>query len=592
MENKNRKSQSLLNGALVLTISNIIIKIIGVIYKIPLTNMIGTIGRGYFDSAYSLYVPIYTISMAGLPVAVSKMVSQEMALGHYRDVKLIHKVSKRLFLMMGIVGTLLLLLLTYPYAFFVKTTAVIPSLLIIGPSILFCCIMSIYRGYYNGLRNMTPTAVSQVFEALGKLVFGMICARAVIGYGYSRFNAGLSVFGGVVQTETEALSRIYPYAAAAATAGVTLGTVVGMIYLMLLAKIKGDGITKAELATAPRPVKSSVISGRLVRFSIPVIISSLVFGITNIIDSVTVQNRLDHVVSSNLPFMREMYATELQGILDGDVKGFLYGAYSLSVDFKNLIPSITLTLGVSAIPALSAAWAMRDRKQIRTSIESVLRVTMLIAMPCGIGMAVLAQPILAIFYGSGTASSSISIAAPVMAAYGATTFLIALSQPMTNMLQAIDKTKIPLVSLSIGALAKVIANFILVAIPKINVKGAVIGTVICYVIIDIINLFALLKITRTRINFISVFVKPSFCGILCGLGAYTTFAVCNRFIPEFALSGHSLKAILCLGVSIAIGGIVYIISMLFVKGIAKDDVIMLPKGEKIAKILAKYGFIG
>lgn len=592
MENKNRKSQSLLNGALVLTISNIIIKIIGVIYKIPLTNMIGTIGRGYFDSAYSLYVPIYTISMAGLPVAVSKMVSQEMALGHYRDVKLIHKVSKRLFLMMGIVGTLLLLLLTYPYAFFVKTTAVIPSLLIIGPSILFCCIMSIYRGYYNGLRNMTPTAVSQVFEALGKLVFGMICARAVIGYGYSRFNAGLSVFGGVVQTETEALSRIYPYAAAAATAGVTLGTVVGMIYLMLLAKIKGDGITKAELATAPRPVKSSVISGRLVRFSIPVIISSLVFGITNIIDSVTVQNRLDHVVSSNLPFMREMYATELQGILDGDVKGFLYGAYSLSVDFKNLIPSITLTLGVSAIPALSAAWAMRDRKQIRTSIESVLRVTMLIAMPCGIGMAVLAQPILAIFYGGGTASSSISIAAPVMAAYGATTFLIALSQPMTNMLQAIDKTKIPLVSLSIGALAKVIANFILVAIPKINVKGAVIGTVICYVIIDIINLFALLKITRTRINFISVFVKPSFCGILCGLGAYTTFAVCNRFIPEFALSGHSLKAILCLGVSIAIGGIVYIISMLFVKGIAKDDVIMLPKGEKIAKILAKYGFIG
>lgn len=592
MANKQRKSQSLLNGALVLSLSTIIVKIIGVIYKIPLTNMIGTIGRGYFDSAYSLYVPIYTISMAGLPVAVSKMVSEEMALGHYRDVKLIHKVSKRLFLMMGIIGTLLIFLLTYPYALSVKTTAVIPSLVIIGPSILFCCIMSIYRGYYNGLRNMTPTAISQVFEALGKLVFGLVCSKAVISYGYSRFNAGLSVFGAVAQNETEALSRIYPYAAAGATAGVTLGTVVGMIFLVILGKIKGDGITKTELATAPRPVKSSVISGRLVRFSIPVILSSLVFGITNIIDAVTIQNRLAHVVANNLPFMRQLYAAELQGILDADVKGFLYGAYSLSVDFKNLIPSITLTLGVSAIPAISAAWAMRDKKQIKTSIESVLRVTMLVAMPCGIGMAVLAQPILAIFYGNGIAASSISIAAPVMSAYGATIFLIALSQPMTNMLQAINKTKVPLISLSIGAIVKVIANFILVAIPKINVNGAVIGTIICYIIIDSINLFALLHFTRIRINFISVFVKPAFCGILCGLGAYTTFAVCNRFIPEFTLSGHSLKTILCLGFSIAIGGIVYVISMLFVKGMAKDDIIMLPKGEKIAKVLAKYGFIG
>ena len=112
------------------------------------------------------------------------------------------------------------------------------------------------------------------------------------------------------------------------------------------------------------------------------------------------------------------------------------------------------------------------------------------------------------------------------------------------------------------------------------------------IIIDTINLFALLKYTRIRINFVSVFVKPTFCGILCGLGAYTSFAVCNRFIPEFSLAGHSLKAILCLGFSIAVGGVVYVISMLFVKGIAKDDVIMLPKGEKIAKVLAKYGFIG
>ena len=146
-----------------------------------------------------------------------------------------------------------------------------------------------------------------------------------------------------------------------------------------------------------------------------------------------------------------------------------------------------MTLGISAIPALSAAWAVKNKRAIRVSIESVLRVTMLIAMPCGIGMGVLAQPILAAFYGSGDAASGVSIAAPVLTAYGFTIFLMALSQPMTNMLQALDKTKIPLISLSLGAFAKLIANFIFVSMPKLNVNGAVIGTVLCYVIVVSIN---------------------------------------------------------------------------------------------------------
>jgi stage V sporulation protein B len=162
---------------------------------------------------------------------------------------------------------------------------------------------------------------------------------------------------------------------------------------------------------------------------------------------------------------------------------------------------------------------------------------------------------------------------------------------MTNMLQALDKTKIPLISMSIGALVKLVSNFIFVSIPSLNVNGAVIGTVSCYAVITIINLFAIIKTTRIRINFISVFIKPIICGVLCGISAYTSFGLSNRFIPEFSLAGHDLKNILCLGVAIGFGGLVYVISTLFVKGLSKDDVNMLPKGEKIAKILAKYGFI-
>ena len=586
MAEKARKNQSLLNGALILSLATIVVKVIGVIYKIPLSNMIGTVGRGYFDSAYNLYVPIYTVSMAGLPVAISNMVSKAMATGKYRDVKIIRKVAQRLFLVVGILGTLAMFILAYPYALSAKNMDVLPAVFVITPSIFFCCLMSSYRGYYNGLSNMNPTAISQVFEATGKLVFGLVCAKWVISYGLSRFEQGLTVFGRTVANETEALSAIYPYAAAGAAAGVTLGTVIGLIYLVILHKVKGDSITQTELANAPKPEQAGVIAKNIIRFAIPVALSSLVFSITNLIDSITIQNRLEYMIAENLDFIRSLYSTELIGVLDADVKNFLYGSYSLSLDFRNLIPSLTMTLGISAIPTLSAAWAVKNKEKIKVSIESVLRVTMLVAMPCGIGMGVLAQPILALFYGKGESASGVSIAAPVLTVYGCSIFLMALSQPMTNMLQAIDKTKVPLISLSVGAIVKLISNFIFVSIPSLNVNGAVIGTILCYVVIFAINFVAIVRTTKIRINLISVFIKPAVCGVLCGVAAYTSYGLCNRFLPDF-----SLKGIINLGVGIGFGAVVYVISMLLIKGISKDDVVMLPKGEKIAKILAKYGFI-
>lgn len=390
MAQKKRKSQSLLNGAMVLAAATILVKIIGILYKIPISNMVGAVGRGCFDSAYNLYIPIYTVSMAGLPVAVSKMVSQQVALGRFRDVKQIFKVAARLFFITGTVGTVLMLALSYPYAYLAKNLEAIPSIIAITPSIFFCCVMSIYRGYYNGLRNMTPTAMSEVWEAVGKVVAGLACAKIAITYGLSRFAAGLPVFGQTVTTEAEAMSAIYPYAAAGAAIGVTAGTVVGMIYMMILYKVKGDGITREELVNSPKPLAGSAIAKTLISIAVPVVASSLVFSVTNLIDSITVQNRLDTMILSNLDYIKSVYGDSLAAsqILDADIAKYLYGAYTMSLDFKNLIPSITMTLGVSAIPALSAAWAVKDKKVVKISIESVLRVTLMISLPAGIGMGV------------------------------------------------------------------------------------------------------------------------------------------------------------------------------------------------------------
>lgn len=593
MAQKKRKSQSLLNGALVLSVSTLLVKIIGVIYKIPISNMMGAVGRGYFDSAYNLYIPIYTISMAGLPVAVSKMVSQHAALGRYRDVRMIFRVSARLFTFTGILGTVLLLIFAYPYALIAKTNEVIPAIIAITPSIFFCCMMSIYRGYYNGLRNMNPTAISQVVEAIGKMIFGIAAAKLTITYGYSQFESGAKVFGKVCATESEAMSAIYPYAAAAAAVGVTMGTVIGMIYMIIMHKVKGDGITRTEIVNSPRPVNSGAIAKTLVAIAIPVVTSSIIFSLTNLIDAITIQNRLDGVISNNLDLIKSIYATQIAEahVLDADLKDFLYGAYTLSLDFKNLIPSITTTLGVSAIPALSAAYAVKDKRALKSSVESVLRVGMIISLASGIGMGVLAEPILRMFYENGKSAPAISIAAPIMAAYGYTIFLMAISQPMTNMLQAVGKANVPVKSLTVGAVVKVVANYIFIGIPSININGAVIGTVLCYLIVVIYNYIALIKATKVKVNLMSVVVKPLISSVLCGVAAYCAYGIFYKILPQRLFHGYSFANITATLIAVVAAIIVYIISMLLIGGLAKDDIIMMPKGEKIAKKLAKYGFI-
>lgn len=593
MAPKNREPQSLLKGALVLSVSTLAVKLIGVLYKIPLTNMMGAVGRGYFDLAYDLYIPIYTISMAGLPVAVSKMVSQQAALGRFRDVRLIFKTAARLFLLTGTVGTLLLLLLAYPYALFSKTREVVPSVIAITPSIFFCCMMSIYRGYHNGLRNMNPTAVSQVAEAVGKVIFGLLASRSVISYGWSQFRAGRPVFGKAAATEAEALSAIYPYAAAAAAIGVTLGTVVGLIYLVIRHRVCGDGITRERLVNSPRPLGGTQIAKTLIAIAVPVVTSSIVFSLTNLIDSVTIQNRLESVISGNMELIKDIYAGQLAAahVLDADVKDFLYGAYTLSLDFRNLIPSLTMTLGVSAIPVLSAAFAVKDKKGLKTSVESVLRVTLALSLPAGIGMGVLARPILDLCYETGKSAPAISIAAPIMAAYGYTVFLMALSQPMTNMLQATGRATVPVKSLTLGALVKIAANYIFIGIPRLNINGAVIGTVLCFGVVVLCNYIALIKTVKVRVDFTAIFLKPLFSALLCGVAAHCAYGISYHFLPKMLVGGHSLANLFASLITVAAAVLVYALSMLLTGGIAKDDIIMLPKGEKIAKALAKYGFI-
>ena len=578
----------MLNGALILAVSTIIVKLIGALYKIPLTGLFGGVGRGYFNAAYNFYTPIYAVSMAGLPVAVSRLVSESISLNRFGEARQIHKVATKIFLLTGAAGTAVMFLLSYPYVRYASSIHALPSILCIAPSVFFCCAMSSYRGYYEGLRNMTPTGVSQVIEALCKLILGIGLAWAVMHVGVDQFNKTGVVFGKAAENLDVAYSYIYPYTAAAAILGVTIGTVAGLIYLMLLHRIKGDGITREDLVNSPSAATDREIAKRLILFAVPMVIGSLITNITNMIDTVTIQARLEDAFQAAPEVIKSMYAFSLEhsGTLDADIPTYLYGTYGAALDFRNLIPTITMSLGISALPVLSAAWAVRDRTQIRTNIESVLRVTMLIALPAGFGMAVLSSPILSLLYGSKP--DIVPIAAPIMAVYGYATALMAVSTPIANMLQGIGRTDVPVKAAVAGAVVKIGCNYVLVGNPRFNINGAPIGSILCYIVIVAINLFYLLHVSEVKIGVISVFLKPLLSAGVSAGGAWAVYRLCDRFLAG-KLPHWTLFA---LAFSIAAAVILYVIVLFLVKGLSKDDISMLPKGEKIAKILEKYKVLG
>lgn len=592
-----RKKQNLLGGAMWLVLSMVIVKVIGAIYKIPLTSILGPVGKSYYSTAYNLFIPVYSIALAGLPVAISKTVSHYIALERFRDVKNILKASKRVFLVTGIIGTAAILALAYPYVLSINNFNAVYAIIIIAPSVFFCCLMSAYRGYYNGLKNMIPSATSEVLEAMGKLVFGLVFSKLIIAAALQNAVPGGSVFGLLVTettTHEEIMSAIYPFAAAGGIGGVTIGTVLSTLYLMLRHKIKGDQITESELAASPEPNSVKSLAKELLAISIPIVASTLIFNLINIIDSWSIQNRLAYLISEHGDIIQSLYGESLAGTVRDDWKNYLYGAYETAVDFKNMIPTLTLTLGVSAIPVLSEAWTLKNKKEIKSSVESVIRVCMMIALPAGFGMAVLSKQILNILYFSSPETlSAVPISSKVMFYYGITICFMAVSQPLTYMLQAIGRTKITVISVAVGAVLKVIVNFAFISIPSINIYGAVIGTVLCYFVTCMINLIALIKYCSIKINFVSVFIKPLICSLLCAASAWASQGLLERVLTgrladSGLMSGANISGI----IAIVIAVIVYALALLFSKSIAASDVKMMPKGEKICKVLEKFNLIG
>ena len=555
------QEKSFQRGALLLLCSAVIVKLIGALFKIPLSSKycLGDLGFGYFSSAYDLFTPFYALAMAGLPVAVSKTVSEYLAKGRYGDVRQMLKVSRRVYLAAGLICFLCLSAIIYPFSKLTDSTgAGIYSLFAMTPSVVFCCLMSSYRGYYQGLNNMLPTAVSELLEALCKLV---------LGFGFGFFT--VKITGDVA------------FGAAAAILGITVGTAVSTFYLKLYYRIKGDGISPDKLSGSP------ILGGRsaakaLILIAVPVALASLAGNIALIIDALTVRRQLSALDEGSFNIIREMYAysvadynkTAVLPITNGQLSALLYGIRGKAYTLFNLVPTLTTVIGVSAVPVIAGLNAEKDYKALNRNLNSALKLVSLISLPAGIGLFVASDRIMELLYDS---AASVEIGAPLLKIFGIAAVFAGISIPLTGILQAMGKQKTALINIGAGAAVKLIIGMLTVSVPEINVKGAALGTLACYAVIFVLHTAVLLKSKEVTLDIKTVFLKPLVAALLCGVVAQMVLYIGNSlFITTLAI----LAAVL-----------VYMICLILLKTLAEEDLMSLPQSERLTDFCRKHRII-
>lgn len=505
MENKKAKSSTKLffAGVLVLTISNLIIKAIGVLFKIPMNHIVGDQGMGYYSSAYTIYTFFYMVSTAGLPVAISLIVSENRARGRTAQVKKVFKISLLLFLAVGIVGTCAMLFGAHGFSSLLKAEPTYYCIIAIAPTLFFICISSALRGYFQGYQSMLPVAISQLIEALCKLFLGI----AFASYALSRYGSG---------------KETIHYVAAYAVLGLTIGAGLGMIFLTLAKlffKSERYDAEYIELSGVSEETESSgAILKRIVLIALPVTVSASVMSLTNLIDMTLIQRLLQ-----SFRGMSEAQATAV------------YGNYtSLCVPLFNLPPYLVYPISYSIAPLIKTAVASGDKKRAQLVMESSLRVAVLIGIPCALGMSALAKPILHFF---GYRYWSVVSAAPLLALLAPSTFFICVLSITNAILQANGFERKPVISMLVGAAVKIASNTVLIRV--IGMPGTPISTFLCYLTATALNIYFVVKYVGLKLKFSRIFLRPLAAGVLCAVAALGINAVASPIFASDVSYGYT-----------------------------------------------------
>lgn len=552
-ENKRRSMQY---GTAVLLISAVIVKIIGALFKIPLSSAhcLGDEGFGFFSSAYDLFSPLYSLAMAGLPVATARTVSEHTAAGRYRDARLSYRLSRKFFFIAGIIGTAVFAALVIPFVRLTDATGkTAPALFAVAPAVLFSCILSAERGYYEGLNNMLPTAVSELTEALCKLILGLGAAFITVRL------TGSTVWG-----------------AAAAMVGITVGTLFAFLYTRIYAKLKGDGITAEMLENSPEPQSGADTFKKMILLTLPIALTSLTVNIPPMIDAFTVKSGLEGLINGGTD-LRGIYRSVFENGDIPDLSAFpvlLYGIRGKAYTVFNLVPAFTSVIGVGAVPAIAAAAARGNTAELKKNINTVLKTAALISLPAACGLIAIGGRITDFLYDT---EASAVIGGEMLTLYGLAALFAGFLVPLGGILQAVDRQNAVLLNTAVGTAVKLLVNIIAVSVPKINVMGSALGTVLCFFVIFLLDIAVLIKAVGFAPDSANVFLKPLASAAFCGLAARLTVMLGSSW-------GVTLLAVFA-------AVLVYAALIIALKTVSESDFPDSDKGKSLAEFCRKHRII-
>lgn len=586
---RSAKQNTFFGGAAILAVGIMVVKVIGMFYKIPLINIIGEQGSADFGNAYNIYAVLLTISTAGLPVAVSKLVSEANATGRQNQVRRVFRLSLALFLTLGVLSFLIMSFGSAQLAALMNDDQAAPGIRALAPAVICVGCLSAFRGYAQGHGNMTPTAVSQIIEALCKLVVGL-------GLAYWLVKAGAD----------------QSHAAAGAITGVTVGTIVALAYMLLNYLM---GRSQEELSK-DTPDSNSTILKNLLMIAVPITISSSMVGIVTVIDSSLVQGQLQRALLENTDcwalykdFMsfdklesalKAWQATLPEGstvsmsLLSDQLAGegtktavalhealeaasrTLYGNYNGALNIYNLPTSLMAAITAAVIPAVSGTLARRDRKGAARVAGSALRISALLAFPMGVGLYVLGEPIMALIFPSLTSQ----LAGPLLSTLGLATVFVCMMLVCNSILQAYGFVNLPVVIMLAGGVIKIVLNYNVVVLPQVGIYGAPLGNIFCFALCLILDLIVMARVIPGRPKYIPLFAKPAAAAAVMGLGAWAVHGLLAKLLSANRL-GNAVATLAAIVVAVAIYGVLVIV----LRAITKEDLSLMPKGEKIARIL-------
>ncbi|WP_415932022.1 putative polysaccharide biosynthesis protein [Zhenpiania hominis] len=543
--------KSFIQGAAVLAVAGLLVKVLGAIFKIPLGNMIGADGMAYYNPAYYVYNFFLTLATAGIPVAISRMVSERVSFGQFREAHHVFKISRALMMAIGVGSFIIVFFGAEILAQASNVPGAAMSMRAISPALIFVPLMASYRGYFQGMQEMTPTAVSQVVEQVFRVVVGLSLA-------YFLYHGAL---------ELGAASRFDPkeIGAAGATLGAAAGAVGGLL-VMLIVYFRSKGQIKNRIASerkgGPRSARESsrTILKKIIVIALPITIGACIMPIVNLIDVAIVVRRL------------------MESGLERAVAENMYGQLSsFAGSLINFPQVLTQAVAMSLVPLVAAAFKQRDLPYLRENVQYGLRMSVILGLPCALGLFALAEPILVLLYPSQQASAI--GAAPALMVMSIGVVFLSTVQTLTGVLQGIGKQMIPVRNLAVGVIAKIAITWVLTGIPAINVLGAAAGTVTAYLIASILNILAVRKYTGTYFDFVATAVKPFISSLVMAVCAWGSYQLLFAL-----LNGSRMATVLAILFAI----IVYAVMVLLTRTITKDEISRMPKGEKIVRILDKF----